>query len=416
VKKLQLLIIFFIGCQLVYGQDKEYARWIIDTLTAKGMHGRGYVNNGDKIAAGFIGNEFKKSGLKSFNDDYFQPFEISVNTFPDTVEAWIDDQKLFPGKDFVILSSSPVVKGTFELVWQLTDTSGQLPDSVKMDSPELTGKVVITNLNQKEFEKENRFGSKGVIFIMDKVWWHISNGTSVKDYFQLQVLKEKIPASAKKITLNARNHFYEKYTTQNVVGFVGGKHSPDSFFVFTAHYDHLGQMGAETWFPGANDNASGTAMLLNLAGYFSLPENQPDISIAFLAFSAEEAGLAGSDYFANHPLIPLDKIRFLVNLDMVGSGSEGIKVVNGTIFTKEFDSLVKLNKENEYLLKVSERSEAPNSDHYPFYTKGIPCFFIYTLGPECKEYHNIYDITQNVPLTEYEDVFRLLVNFESLFE
>jgi hypothetical protein len=399
----------------VYAQDKEYARWIIDSLTAKGMHGRGYVNNGDKIAAGFISNEFKKSGLESFNDDYFQPFEISINTFPDTVEAWIDDQKLNPGKDFVILSSSPAVKGSFELVWQLADTLGQLPDSLIIEQKDLTDKVIVTNLNQKEFEKENRFGSKGVIFLTDKVWWHISNGTSVKDYFQLQVLKDKIPSSAKTITINARNHFYKKYATQNVAGFISGKH-PDSFFVFTAHYDHLGQMGAETWFPGANDNASGTAMLLDLAGYFSLPENRPDRSVAFIAFSAEEVGLLGSEYFAGHPLFPLEKIEFLVNLDMVGSGSEGIKVVNGTIFKKEFDSLVKLNSENEYLLTVSERGEAANSDHYPFYTKGVPCFFIYTLGPECKEYHSIYDITQNVPLTEYEDVFRLLVNFESLFK
>lgn len=416
MKTLQLLFIFYFGCRLAYGQDKEYARWVMDTLTAKGMHGRGYVNKGDKIAAGFISKEFKKSGLKSFNDDYFQPFEISINTFPDMVEAWIDDQKLNAGNDFVILSSSPSVKGTFELVWQMADTSGQVPDSVKINTTDLAGKVVITNLNQKEFVKENRFGSKGVIFLMDKVWWHVSNGTMVKDYFLLQVLKDKIPSSAQKVSIHSNNYYFENYLTQNVAGFIEGRSQPDSYFVFTAHYDHLGQMGSETWFPGANDNASGTAMLLDLARYYSLHENQPDISIAFLAFSAEEVGLLGSEYFAGHPFFPLEKIEFLVNLDMVGSGSEGIEVVNGTIFKKEFDSLVKLNSENEYLLTVSERGEAANSDHYPFYTKGVPCFFIYTLGQECKEYHNIYDVPENVPLTEYDDVFRLLVNFESLFK
>ncbi len=112
-------------------------------------------------------------------------------------------------------------------------------------------------------------GSKGIIFLMkDKVWWHVSNGKEVKDYFQLQILKDKIPDSAKTIAIHARNRYFENYQTQNVIGYVPGRNDPDSFFVFTAHYDHLGQMGSETFFPGANDNASGTAMLLDLARSF----------------------------------------------------------------------------------------------------------------------------------------------------
>lgn len=100
---------------------------------------------------------------------------------------------------------------------------------------------------------------------------------------------------------------------------------------------------------------------------------------------------------------------------MVGSGSEGIKVVNGTVFEKDFKKLQKINDKNNYLSKVSKRGEAANSDHYPFYYKGVPSFFIYTLGPECKEYHNVYDTPANVPFTKYNDLFKLITNFANDF-
>jgi Zn-dependent M28 family amino/carboxypeptidase len=90
-------------------------------------------------------------------------------------------------------------------------------------------------------------------------------------------------------------------------------------------------------------------------------------------------------------------------------------VVNGSVFHEKFNLLVKINDENRYLYQVSERGEAANSDHYPFYAAGVPCFFIYTLGSECKEYHNIYDNADNVPFTEYEDLFRLLTDFLKTF-
>src|SRR6201999_64747 len=87
--------------------------------------------------------------------------------------------------------------------------------------------------------------------------------------------------------------FIRNYTSQNVIGYVKGKDNPDSFIVFTAHYDHLGQMGKKVYFPGANDNASGVAMLLSLARYYSKPEHKPKCSIVFIAFGGEEVALLG---------------------------------------------------------------------------------------------------------------------------
>jgi Zn-dependent M28 family amino/carboxypeptidase len=196
---------------------------------------------------------------------------------------------------------------------------------------------------------------------------------------------------------------------------VEGTSKKDSFLLVTAHYDHLGHMGKKAYFPGANDNASGTAMLLELARYYALPENRLPYSILFIGFAAEEAGLVGSKHYVEHPLVPLSSIKFMVNLDLMGSGKEGITVVNGSVFPKEFGLLDSLNKANSWFPKVVARGKAANSDHYFFTEKGVPAFFIYTLG-EITAYHDIYDTASVVTLSKFKESFRLITGFFSKFD
>jgi len=120
-------------------------------------------------------------------------------------------------------------------------------------------------------------------------------------------------------------------------------------------------MGSKTYYPGANDNASGTSMVLDLARHYSLPENKPEYSIVFITFSGEEAGLFGSKYFAENPLFPIEDIKLVVNLDMIGSGSEGITVVNGTLYDTLMVQMQQINKENNYLTNIKLRGESCNS-------------------------------------------------------
>ena len=189
-----------------------------------------------------------------------------------------------------------------------------------------------------------------------------------------------------KLTIDVKNKFYKAYKSQNVIGYIKGE--VDSFLVFTAHYDHLGKLGERATFYGANDNGSGDAMVLNLADYYS--HHKSHYTMVFMFFSGEEVGLLGSIYNALHPVFDLKKVKFLMNLDMVGTGQEGIRIVNSTVFKKEYDLLNKINSNKKYLVEIKKRGEAANSDHYPFYAKGVPAFFIYTLGGS-KQYHNIYD-------------------------
>jgi Zn-dependent M28 family amino/carboxypeptidase len=172
-------------------------------------------------------------------------------------------------------------------------------------------------------------------------------------------------------------------------------------------------MGKNAWFPGANDNASGVAMLMDLANYYAKPENQPYWSVAFMLFSGEEAGLKGSTHYTKNPLFMPEGMNLLINLDMVGSGSDGITIVNSIAYKGLYDDMVKINSENNYLPEIKARGEACNSDHCPFYNMGVKSIFIYTMGDEHLEYHTIYDTNDDFPFTAYDGLFRLLTDYVS---
>lgn len=184
----------------------------------------------------------------------------------------------------------------------------------------------------------------------------------------------------------------------------------DSFIVFTSHYDHLGMMGKEAMFPGANDNASGTSMMLYLASYYA--QHPGRYTMVFIGFSGEEAGLIGSKYFTEHPLIPLNRIRFLTNLDMVGDATNGITVVNATTFKNEFELLKQINEKNHYLKEIKSRDKAANSDHYHFTEAGVPSFFIYSNGGK-GYYHDVFDTPSNLSLNNVGKLSDLLIHFVS---
>jgi len=147
---------------------------------------------------------------------------------------------------------------------------------------------------------------------------------------------------------------------------------------------------------------------LNLAKYYKTHPSK--YSVAFIFFSGEEAGLLGSRYYSEHPVFPLSKIKFLTNLDLLGTGDDGIMVVNATVFKSQFEKLKQINDSKNYVKQIKQRGKAANSDHYWFTEKGIPSFFIYTMGG-IQAYHDIYDVEKTLPLTKYMEVCKLLMEF-----
>ncbi|MGI8635805.1 MAG: M28 family metallopeptidase [Segetibacter sp.] len=357
-------------------QDVAFAHKMVDTLASSAFWGRGYTNDGMMKAADFISQQFKKYGLSPIkNSSYYQPFTYPVNTFPGRMEVSVNQKKLVPGKDFIV-------------------------------SPDSRGVHASGKLEQKDSTHFINPAYRIIVSLENKLTWSVAG--AVADYTTIQIDKKVAADLPRDIQVDIENKEIPAFKAVNVCGWVKGTVHPDSIIVISAHYDHLGGMGAETYFPGANDNASGTSLLLGLAKYYAA-HPQP-YTIAFISFAGEEAGLLGSKYFTQNPLFPLKNIRFLLNLDLEGTGDEGITVVNATEFSKEFATLNAVNNSENYLVKINARGKAANSDHYWFTEKGVPAFFLYTLGG-IKAYHDVFDKAETLPLIEYEDLFKLILGF-----
>ncbi|MEA3446430.1 MAG: M28 family peptidase [Bacteroidota bacterium] len=401
-----------------FSQDIEYVRDIIAKLASPGFHGRGYVAKGDKIAAEYLSEEAENIDLEKFGESWFQKFSMSVNTFPTHMQVAINEKELKPGIDYLVNAGSNSIRGNFKIAWinkKVVEYKDALNNMLSNDLSDYFIAIDTTGIKDKMITdfikfiiKENPARARGIIEV---VQGNLVYRPSLirKDFPLIQIVKGILePENEEEITVRIKSRFRRKHKTQNVIGYIPGK--VDTFFVFTAHYDHIGRMGKETYFPGAHDNASGSAMIMDLAKYYKSISEKPYYSIAFIWFAAEEAGLIGSKYYCEHPVFPLSKIKSLWNLDMMGNGEDGIKVVNGSVFKREFDILKEINKEKEYVKKVGIRGAAANSDHYYFSEKGVHSFFIYTLG-KYKEYHNIYDKAEGLPLADYDDIFNLLTDF-----
>ena len=187
----------------------------------------------------------------------------------------------------------------------------------------------------------------------------------------------------------------------NVVGVIEGNDPKlkREYIVIGAHYDHLGHGGESSLAPnssdihhGADDNASGTAGLLELARIFSAQRGQLRRSVIFIAFSAEESGLIGSNAYVNTPAAPLADTVAMLNLDMVGRLRGNKLMVGGIGTSPEFRNLVESLK-NGFTLQLSEDGFGP-SDHSSFYAKRVPVLFFYSGSHE--DYHKPSDTADKI--------------------
>ncbi len=192
----------------------------------------------------------------------------------------------------------------------------------------------------------------------------------------------------------------------NLVGFVDN--GSDQIVVLGAHYDHLGYggegslyTGPEEIHNGADDNASGVSALLYLAEMLHDNPKAKKYDYLFLAFSGEEKGLWGSNYYVNHPTVDMKEVVYMINMDMVGRlNDKRVLAVGGTgtspIWNKYLD---KLNK--GFKLKKSESGIGP-SDHTSFYLKDKPVLFFFT--GQHKDYHKPTDDIEHINFLGLRDI------------
>lgn len=414
--------------------DSMLIRAQIDTLCSPYFHGRGYVKNGVNKSAEYLKNKYESLGILPFEgteQSFLQPFTMKVNTFPGAMSFSLNNNTLSAGVDYVVhpanksyscknkpvsiidlsIFLSSVDSSDLSIQWNHYKNSFTNKDSSYLL---LNTDILIKKLNKKNTNEFIHLLPEGLFIIPLKskpLWWVAQDTISPTIVY---LYDSSIDLSQNyTVSCDFDQEFVSDFECYNVAGYIPGE-VPDSFIVFTAHYDHLGRMGNHAIFPGANDNASGVAMMLNLASYFSKISSK--YTIVFLAFSGEEAGLLGSLHFTQHPLIDLQKIKFLINLDLLGDASNGITVVNATLHDEEFQLLNHIHNDNinsnQQLsdFKILSRGPAANSDHYPFSQLGVPAFFIYANGGK-GYYHDTWDIPSNLSLTNIVYLQNLIKQF-----
>jgi hypothetical protein len=413
--RLALSLFFCLQLFASFGQQFPY-RDLITQLCSPAFAGRGYVDDGAIKAANLIADEFQKIGLRPFKKNQQQYFNLPVQTFPGACLFVAGEDTLVPGVDYLI---DPASAGTAPKKYQLVYcNAATLYRSTNAFKPCPKDRILVVSTSgyggdtnkimQSRLQELKRFAA--TIELSDKkLTWSVSQTASL--YPAFQVLSSSFVARPQNAYIHLESKFIADFPSSNVIGYLPAsqKAKKKPYIVLTAHYDHLGKMGSATYFPGANDNASGVGMLLYLADQLS-KKRDPNYNYVFIAFGAEEAGLVGSKHFVEHPLFDLKQIRFLLNTDIMGSGEEGITVVNATLFKPEFEKLIELNEEGNYLPQIKSRGPAANSDHYFFTEKGVPAFFVYTMGPN-KHYHDIDDRSEELSYAAFEPLAQLLISF-----
>ena len=205
----------------------------------------------------------------------------------------------------------------------------------------------------------------------------------------------------------------QEFRGTNVMTYIKGTKNPDLYIVMSAHYDHLGTRDGVIY-NGADDNASGVAVMLEAARYFA--KNPPEHSIIFVAFDAEEMGLRGAREFVDNPPVPLDQIVLNINMDMVSRSVFNEIYAAGThhyLYLKPI--LEKVKRPSGIRLKFGHDSPdlkphdnwTLSSDHGPFHMKDIP--FVYFGVEDHDGYHNPSDDFENITPDFFHKAAQLIV-------
>jgi len=399
----------------VFGQTYPW-RKTIDTLCSPAFNGRGYTNNGASLAADFLTERIKAIGLKPINGKYGMQVTELINTFDSNVNLTIKKTSLKVGIDFLPDPGTYAFDGKFNLfkpeLSKLADQDYILKWRTILREDDYW--LLIDTLGKTELagiEKQFLPYAKGIIRVQKKLTHSFSQEQRRPEII---VLPSVLQLGLNKWQLKMQPHLLAQ-SIQDVYGVIGNLTDTSKVILITAHYDHLGGIGNQIYFPGANDNASGTAFTLALAQHFASKKEKLPYPIVFVFFGGEEAGLLGSKAFANKPPIALQRIKFLINLDLMAGGSEGLMMVNGETEIQALESLRNLNSTLQAVPKIASRPNAPNSDHYWFAKKGVPAVFLYTMGGPTA-YHDINDAPQNLTFQWFEKVFGLVSGFVESYE
>lgn len=439
----------------------------VQFLASEELEGRFTGSDGNIMAADYILENFQAAGLSPlFDESYVQSTTIisgvdygSNNYF----NSQLGKEKLevVTYHDYLVLPFSDNINYSGELVFAgygISSTDNNYNDYENLD---VTEKAVL--ILKGHFDNDNPHspfdllsttrakvatakekGAKLVIFISENEnniktprydYGGITKGIGVLEVnivtankllnmnnTSVNVLKEKVNESKSVASFKIFDTTIEvnielelqHAEVINVGGIIEGSDEKlkNEYIVIGAHFDHLGwgqtgslYRGEETLIHyGADDNASGTTGMIELANYFSSKRNELKRSLIFIGFSGEELGLIGSNYFVNNSPVPLENIITMINMDMIGRmNEENNLMVYGSGTSDNWINLLNdFNNNYNFNLTFHKEGYGP-SDHSSFYAKEIPVLFYFT-GTH-SDYHRPSDTWDKI---EYEKLSRLL--------
>lgn len=384
----------------------------IEFLADDKLEGRRTGSPGEKLAMEYISNQFKIIGLlPRGSSGYYQSFSVDdgKQMTPDSY-LQINNTFLLPGKDFFSFAFSPnkeikdapaiAIKEVgmpwfVDLKETMEDNKSNphfdLHDHIKKTIKESysSGATAVFFYNTSALDDQLSFNPKDRSELTPIPAIYITKATAEKYFHD--------PSAS--LNLNMKIGFTEKTRTgHNVIGYIDN--GATKTVILGAHFDHLGYgedggsrqtSGEHQIHNGADDNASGTAALIELAKMIKASREKKN-NYLFIAFSGEELGLFGSKYFTDHPTIDLNKTDYMINMDMVGrlNDSSRVLTVSGYGTSPEWAAVFSsFNKKNSALTFKFDSSGTGPSDHTSFYRKDIPVLFYFTgLHPD---YHKPTD-------------------------
>jgi Tol biopolymer transport system component len=236
------------------------------------------------------------------------------------------------------------------------------------------------------------------------------------DSLRSKIVRTASPASVelKNLTVSLTSEVIQiRKKTSNVLGLLS-VNAADEHIVIGAHYDHLGYggVGSGSLAPdkneihnGADDNASGTSTVIELARRLSEYKTTLKRNVLVMAYSGEEMGLLGSAYYTKHPTLPLQNAVTMFNFDMVGRLKENALTVQGTGTSSQWEPLLKkYNADSTFHLKFVKDGFGP-SDHSSFYSQNIPVLFFFTGLHD--DYHRPSDDAEKINITGMNQIIAL---------
>ncbi len=408
-------VFFFLACsttkQLPFTDDqlKISLKKHISTLASDAFEGRETGTKGEQLSYDYIISQFKEIGLKPRGEKKFLqefPFTEGANIGKSTqlyinVKSYKLDTDFFPlqysGNGIVTNYITKVGYGIYAPALKHDDYEGKiniakrifLIESSSPDSSNPHGKYGDYDLRQRIDYAKSR-GAAAVIFINSDTttenpkadFIHKFSSSTIPVIFATgkaaKILKDSVVFMC---TVGVEIQKIEK-TGHNVIGYIDNK--ANNTVVIGAHYDHLGYGGESSLYRGkpeihngADDNASGTAALMELARRLK-SSNDKKNNYLFITFSGEEKGLLGSNFFVKHPTIDLKKVNYMINMDMVGrlKPDEKTLLINGT-GTASAWKIVLDTMMDGIKIKTSESGIGP-SDHTSFYLDSIPVLHFFS--------------------------------------